>query len=213
MATFLATLPAWLTTLLVGALFLAAFTGLTVLRRQKPSVRFLVEGGVLTAAAIALSLSGTPVHPILFLVVLYLATMRVRLLVDLSNVLTSRRQFAAALAVQRFALLIGPDPASRQIAGISRGVTQLRMGDPQSAYFTLKGVLLEEQVRLAVRERAAGYYNLGVACERTARREEAERSFRQAIEALPGSIYALGAEKALQRAAARGARKPAAGPE
>lgn len=199
MAAYLASLPAWLTTLLVGAVFLAAFTGLTVLRRQKPSVRFLVEGGILTAAAIAVSLLGTPVHPILFLVVLYLATMRVRLLVDLSNVLTGRQRFPAALAVQRFAVRLGPDPASRQIAGIARGVTQLRMGDPQSAYFTLKGVLLEEQVRLAVRERAAGYYNLGVACARTSRPVEAERSFRQAIEALPGSIYALGAEKALNR--------------
>jgi tetratricopeptide (TPR) repeat protein len=212
MAAFLETLPAWLTTMLVGALFLAAFTGLTVLRRQKPSVRFLIEGGILTAAAIALSLFGTPVHPILFLVILYLVTMRVRLLVDLSNVLTSRRRFAAALAVQRFAVHLGPDPASRQIAEISRGVTQLRMGDPQSAYFTLKGVLLEEQVRLAVRERAAGSYNLGVACERTSRPQEAERSFRQAIEIMPGSIYALGAEKALQRAAERGSGTPTTGP-
>jgi len=199
MAASLAAMPAWLTTLLVGALFLAAFTGLTVLRRQKPSVRFLVEGGILTAAAIALSLAGLPLHPILFFVILYLATMRVRLLVDLSNVLTARRRFAAALAMQRFAMHLGPDPASRQITEISRGVTQLRMGDPQSAYFTLKGVLLEEQVRLAVRERAAGAYNLGVACERTSRREEAERSFRRAMEILPGSIYALGAEKALSR--------------
>lgn len=199
MAASLAALPAWLTTLLVGALFLAAFTGLTVLRRQKPSVRFLLEGGILTAAAIALGFAGPPVHPILFLVILYLVTMRVRLLVDLSNVLTARGRFAAALAVQRFAVHLGPDPASRQIAEIARGVTQLRMGDPPSAYFTLRGVLLEERVRLAVRERAAGYYNLGVACERTSRREEAERSFRQAMEALPGSIYALGAEKALNR--------------
>jgi len=199
MAASLAALPAWLTTLLVGALFLAAFTGLTVLRRQKPSARFLVEGGILTAAAIALGFLGTPVHPILFLVILYLATMRVRLLADLSNVLATRRRFAAALAVQRFAVHLDPDPASRQIAEIARGVTQLRMGDPQSAYFTLRGVLLEEQVRLAVRERAAGYYNLGVACERTSRPAEAERSFRQTIEALPGSIYALGAEKAISR--------------
>jgi tetratricopeptide (TPR) repeat protein len=202
MAASLAALPAWLATLLVGALFLAAFTGLTVLRRQKPSGRFLVEGGVLTAGAIGLSLFGAPLHPILFLVILYLVTMRVRLLVDLSNVLTTRQRFAAALAVQRFAVRIGPDPASRQIAEISRGVTQLRMGDPQSAYFTLRGVLREERVTLAARERAAGYYNLGVACERTSRAGEAERSYRQAIEALPSSIYALGAEKALKRAGA-----------
>jgi hypothetical protein len=207
----LASLPAWLTTLLIGALFLGCFAGLTVLRRQKPSIRFLVEGGILTAAAIALCLLGTPLHPILFLVILYLVTMRVRLLVDLSNVLTSRKRFKAALAVQGFALRLGPDPGSRQVGSISRGVTQLRMGDPQAAYFTLKGVMVDEENDLAVRERAAGFYNLGVACERTARPREAERCFRQTMEAMPGSIFALGAQKALDRMAARNTGAPAAG--
>ena len=204
----LVSLPAWLTTLLIGALFMATFTGLTALRRQKPSIRFLVEGGILTVAAIALCLIGRPPHPILFLVILYLATMRVRLLVDLSNVLTGRKRFPAALAMQSIALRLGPDPASRQVALISRGVTQLRMGDPQAAYFTLKGIMLEEKVKLAVRERAAGFYNLGVACERTARPQEAERCFRQTIEAMPGSIYALGADKALKRAATKSSDSP-----
>jgi tetratricopeptide (TPR) repeat protein len=213
MAAYLATLPSWLTTLLVGALFTAAFSGLAVLRRQKPSIRFLLEGAALTAAAVALCLLAKPVHPILFLVVLYLVTMRVRLLVDLSNVLTGRKRFRPALAVQGFALRLGPDPASRQIALISRGVTQLRMEDPQAAYFTLKGVMLDEKNERAVRERAAGFYNLGVACERTARPREAERCFRQTIEAMPGSLYAHGAEKALQRAAAKSTGESAAGQE
>jgi tetratricopeptide (TPR) repeat protein len=204
----LASLPAWLSTLLIGALFLGCFTGLAALRRQKPSIRFLVEGGILTGAAVALCFLAKPVHPILFLVVLYLVTMRVRLLVDLSNVLTGRKRFRAALAVQGFALHLGPDQASRQIGLISRGVTQLRMEDPQAAYFTLKSVLLEEQVKLAVREHAAGYYNLGVACERTGRPQEAERCFRQTIEAMPSSIYALGADKALKRAAAKSTGEP-----
>jgi tetratricopeptide (TPR) repeat protein len=201
----LASIPPWLVTLLVGVLFLATFTGLTLLRRQKPSIRFLVEGGVLTAAAVALCVFVGPVHPILFLVILYLATMRVRLLVDLSNVLTGRRRFREALAVQGFAMRLGPDLASRQIALISRGVTQLRMGEPQAAYSTLQGVLLKEKVKLAVREQAAGFYNLGVACERTNHPQEAERCFRKTIEALPSSIYALGANKALKRAAERNA--------
>jgi tetratricopeptide (TPR) repeat protein len=208
----LATLPAWLTTLLIGALFLVTFTGLSLLRRQKPSIRFLVEGGMLTAAAVALCVFVEPLHPILFLVILYLVTMRVRLLVDLSNVLASRRRFRAALAVAGFGLRLAPDPASRQVALISRGVTQLRMGDPLAAYFTLKGVLLDEQVKPAARDQAAGYYNLGVACERTARREEAERCFRAAIEALPSSIYALGADKALKRAASRAGEAPGTPP-
>ncbi len=203
-------MPSWLAILLVGALFLAGFTGLSVMRRQKPSVRFLVEGGILTAAAVALCFVAAPPHPILFLAVLYLATMRVRLLVDLANLLAGRKRFRAAMRTLDFALRLAPDPASRQVALINRGVTQLRMGEPQAAYFTLQAVLLKESLQTASRYQAAGFYNLGVACERTGRPQEAERSFRKAIEVLPGSIYALGADKALKRAAARNPGGPAA---
>jgi tetratricopeptide (TPR) repeat protein len=197
--------PSWLSILLVGALFLAGFTGLSVLRRQKPSLRFLVEGGVLTGAAVGLCFLTAPPHPILFLAVLYLATMRVRLLVDLANVLAGRRRFRAAMRALQLALRLAPDPASRQIALINRGVTQLRMGEPEAAYFTLQAVLLKESLKPAARYQAAGFYNLGVACERTGRPQEAERCFRRTIEILPGSLYALGADKALKRAAQRNA--------
>jgi tetratricopeptide (TPR) repeat protein len=198
-------MPSWLAILLVGALYLAGFTGLSVLRRQKPSLRFLVEGGILTGAAVALCFLYVPPHPILFLVLLYLATMRVRLVVDLANLLAGRGRFRAALRLLDFALRLAPDPASRQIALIKRGVTQLRMGEPQAAYFTLQAVMLKESLRTAARYQAAGYYNLGVACERTGRAQEAERCFRTAIQVLPGSLYALGADKALKRAAERAA--------
>ncbi len=198
-------MPSWLAILLVGALYLAGFTGLSVLRRQKPSLRFLIEGGILTGAAVALCLLYVPPHPILFLVLLYLATMRVRLVVDLANLLAGRGRFRAGLALLDFGLRLAPDPASRQIALINRGVTQLRMGEPQAAYFTLQAVMLKESLKTAARYQAAGYYNLGVACERTGRAQEAERCFRTAIQVLPGSLYALGADKALKRAAERAA--------
>jgi tetratricopeptide (TPR) repeat protein len=205
--------PSWLAILLVGALYLAGFTGLSVLRRQRPSLRFLVEGGILTGAAVALCLLVAPPHPILFLVVLYLATMRVRLLVDLANLLAGRRRFRAAMGTLDFALRLAPDPASRQVALINRGVTQLRMGEPQAAYFTLQGVLLKESLTPAARYQAAGFYNLGVACERTGRPLEAEQCYRKAIEALPGSIYALGADKALKRAASQAPGGSPGGPD
>jgi len=134
-------------------------------------------------------------------------------LVDLANLLAGRKRFRPALRLLGFALRLAPDPASRQIAVINRGVTQLRMGEPQAAYFTLQAVLLGElgeSLKTASRYQAAGFYNLGVACERTGRPQEAERCFRKAIEVLPGSIYALGADKALKRAASRNPGGPAA---
>jgi tetratricopeptide (TPR) repeat protein len=191
--------PAFAVILLVGALFLAGFTGLTVARRQKPSARFLIEGGVITIAGMAAVLAGVRLNPILFLVILYLLTMRVRLLVDLANFFTARRRFSASLALFRLALRLGPDEASRQIVLINRGVTQLRMGEAENAYFSLRAVLLDEEARLAARYLAAGYYNLGVASQRTGRKQEAAGHFRKAIDILPGSIYAYAAEQALKR--------------
>jgi tetratricopeptide (TPR) repeat protein len=199
--------PPSLIIVLVGVLFLAGFSGLTLARRQKPSLRFLIEGGIITALGVAAVLAGVALNPILFLVILYLLTLRVRLFVDAGNLLTARRKYNAALSLFRLALRLGPDAASRQIVLINRGVTQLRMGEAESAYFSLKAVLLDEEARLAARYLAAGYYNLGVACLRTGRQPEAVSHFRKAVEILPGSIYAYAAEQALKRGEAD-TRKP-----
>jgi tetratricopeptide (TPR) repeat protein len=192
-------MPPSLTILLVGALYILGFSGLSIVRRQKPSLRFLVEGGILTVFGVIASLVLGPLHPILFLAVVYLATMRVRLLVDMANFFTSRGRYKRALALLDLALRLGPDTAGRQIVLINRGVTQLRMGQPEAAYFTLKAVLLGEEVKTAARYLAAGYYNMGVACQRTSRKQEAARHFRRTIEILPGSIYAHAASQALKR--------------
>jgi tetratricopeptide (TPR) repeat protein len=188
-----------LTILLVGVLYLAAFSGLSLLRRQRPSLRFTVEVAVLTALGAALPLLSVRLGPILFLVVIYLLTMRVRLVVDVGNFLTARGRFRQALALFRLALRLGPDSAGRQIVAINRGVTQLRMKEPEAAYLTLKAVLIDEQSRPGARYLAAGFYNLGVACLRVGRRQEAISSFHKAIESLPGSIFAQAAAQALKR--------------
>ena len=64
---------------------------------------FVVLGAALVYASI-------PVHPLLFLVVIYLITMRIRLLVDLGNAFSARRRYHRALSIGRLALGLWPDP-------------------------------------------------------------------------------------------------------
>ena len=185
--------------LLVGLLYLLGFGALSFMRRQGLSARFAVEGLIITAVGAVLVLASVPIHPVLFLLVIYLVTMRVRLMVDLGNWLTSRGRYEQALALYQFALRLGPDGVSRQITLINRGVTQLRMQEPESAYLTLEEALINEELRPGAKYLSAAYYNLGLACRRTDREAEAIRHFNEAIDVLPTSIYAHGARQALKK--------------
>jgi tetratricopeptide (TPR) repeat protein len=184
--------------LLVGVLYILGFGALSFVRRQGLSTRFLVEGLIITVAGVVLVLA-VPLHPVAFLIVLYLVTMRVRILVDVGNLFTSRQWYEQALALFRLALRLWPDAIGRQIVLINRGVTQLRMQEPEAAYLTLAKALAEEQLRPGAKYLAAGYYNLGLACRRTNREAEAIRRFYEAIDTLPHSIYAHGARLALKK--------------
>ncbi|MFL7809777.1 MAG: hypothetical protein AB8I80_14170 [Anaerolineae bacterium] len=183
--------------LLVGLLYVLGFGGLSLLRRQGLSLRFAIEGLVIIGAGALLALF-VPVPPLLVLVVLYLITMRVRLLVDLGNWFTSRGQHRQAFATYRIATRLWPDLAGLQIVLINRGVAELGMREPETAYRTLSGALAGEEVRLGAKYLSAGYYNLGLACRRTGREQEAVRRFNEAIDALPHSLYAYAAQQALK---------------
>ncbi len=185
--------------LLIGLFYVLGFGVLSSMRRQGLSTRFAVEGLIVTSVGAALPLLSIAVNFIFFLVVLYLVTMRVRLLVDLGNWLTSRKQHKRALALYEFALSLGPDDVSRQIVLINRGVTELDMQEPEAAYLTLKEVLTDEEERIGAKYLAAGYYNLGLACYRTKRKAEAVRRFNEAIDTLPNSIYARAAQRELEK--------------
>jgi tetratricopeptide (TPR) repeat protein len=185
--------------LLIGVLYILGFGALSFMRRQGLSGRFLIEGLIITAAGVALTLVSVPLHPALFLAIIYLVTMRVRLLVDLGNLFTNRQQYERALALFRMALCLWPDAIGRQIVLINQGVTQLRMQESELAYLTLNKALADEEARQGAKYLAAGYYNLGLACRRTGREAEAIRRFNQAIDTLPHSIYAHGARQALKK--------------
>jgi len=185
--------------LLVGLLYLLGFGALSFMRRQGLSTRFAVEGLIVTLVGAALVYASVPIHPILFFILLYLITMRVRLLVDLGNWLTSRKRYKQALDLFQLALRLGADAVSRQIVLINRGVTQLRMQEPEAACLTLEKALSDSKLRPGARYLAAGYYNLGLACRRTDREAEAIRHFNEAIDIWPNSIYAHAARQALKK--------------
>jgi len=184
---------------LVGFIFVLGFGALSYMRRQGLSARFAVEGLIVTGVGAVCSYAVAPVNPLLFLVILYLITMRVRLLADLGNGLTGRKQYEQALSVYRFALRLGPDTSSRQIILINRGVTQLCMKAPEAAVTSLEEALGCEEARLGAKYLAAGHYNLGLAYRRVGREAEAIRHFNQAIDAWPTSVYAAHARAALEQ--------------
>jgi tetratricopeptide (TPR) repeat protein len=191
-------LPPSLLILLVGLLFVIAFGGLSLLRRQGLSMRFAIEGLVITLVGALLVYASVPLHPLLFVIVLYLVTVRIRLLIDLGNWFTARGQYERSLSTYRLALRLWPDAVSRQIVLINRGATELKMGQPGEAYRTLGDALAKEPARPGALYLAAGYYNLGLAARRTGHEAEAIRRFNEAIDALPSSIYAHAARQALK---------------
>jgi tetratricopeptide (TPR) repeat protein len=184
--------------LLIGFIYILGFGGISLVRREGLSLRFAVEGLIVTAVGAAAAYAGLSFHPLLLLIVLYLVTMRVRLLVDLGNWFTARGQHQRAQSLYRFALRLWPDTVGRQIVLINRGVSELGMNEPEAAYRTLEEALACENVRLGAKYLAAGCYNLGLACRRTGREAEAVRHFNEAIDAYPHSIYGVAAQRALK---------------
>ncbi len=189
--------PAFLI-LAIGLLYILGFGGLSLLRRQGLSTRFAVESLIVSGlgAAVTFAFPGFP--PLLFLVLLYLVTMRVRLLADLANAFLARKNFPRAMATYRAALKLWPDAVSRQIVLINRGVAELRAAEPETAYATLTEALGDQEFKIGAHYLSAGYYNLGLAARRTGHEAEAVHHFNEAIDALPHSIYAQAARRALQ---------------
>lgn len=182
----------------IGLLYILGFGGLSLLRRQGLSLRFAVEGLIVTAIGVAVVFAFPRFPPLLFLVILYLITMRARLLVDLANVLLGRKRYEQAMQLYRTALRLWPDPVSRQIVLINRGVAELCAAEAETAYNTLREALIGQEVKIGAHYMAAGYYNLGLAARRSGHQAEAVRYFNQAIDILPHSIYAQAARRALQ---------------
>ncbi len=198
--------------LAVGLCYVAIFGGLAWLRREGLSLQFALEGLGITAIFVLLALSGALVpHPVLLLVVLYLLTMRVRLLVDLARMLRNAIAPARLLRFYEVALRLWPDASGYVIAQIDRGATLLRAGRPQEAAEALESALARRPTRhFNPRYEAVCRYNLGLAYQRLGKRDQAIVHFNRVIEDLPGTIYAHLAQRAMAnqpRAAGRPAEE------
>ena len=187
--------------LLVACLYILAFGAMGFMRREGLSIQFALETAILTAVLVGGSwLTGLSLNPFLFLIILYLVTMRSRLLVDLANLLVRRNRKETAFRLYDLALALWPDAASRLIVLTNRGAALLHGGQVDEAISVLEGVLADSQrSRLGIKYEAAARYNLGYAYELKGEDAQSLVQYNQAIEVLPGSLYARAAESALKR--------------
>jgi tetratricopeptide (TPR) repeat protein len=187
--------------ILEALLFALAFGALTWLRGEGLPGRFAWEVLGVTAVLLALSwVARTPMHPVLFLVLIYVVTMRARLLVDLANALSARRKYEGALSILRLALRLASDPISQTLVQINTGVVMIRQKRFEEAIQFLSSTLQEIPAgRGGPKYEAACRYNLGLAHLRAGQDSQAAEQFNAVIELLPNSLYARGAETALAR--------------
>lgn len=195
------TIDPYLLLLLVACVFALVFGGLGYLRREGLSEQFVIEVAILTAILVGGSwLIGTPLNPFLFLFLLYVITLRSRLIVDLANVLAKRENYGLAFRLYNLGLAWWPDAASRLIVLTNKGVAQLHSGQVEQAIATLESVLaMEKRPRLGTKYEAGCRYNLAYAYELNGQDAKAVTQYNETIDLLPGSEYAQAAEAALKR--------------
>ncbi len=187
--------------LLVGLLYIVLFGGLSLLRREGLSIRFAVESVLITLAlaGLALLIPGS-VDVILTLIILYLGTMRVRLLVDLGVFFAKRRNTKMAASLFRLAGNFWPDSAGKMIIAINHGVMEIALKNYDSAIQILREVLnAGEHEHFGIKHEVAAHYNLGVAYLRKEMPNQANNEFREVLDIWPASEFARRAEAALQK--------------
>ncbi len=190
-----------LTTGLVGLFFILVFGGLSLFRREGLSTRFAIEALIITAiAVIIIAVFSIPIHPVIFFLVLYLITLRVRILVDLANYFARRGSFTQAESVYSLASHLGPDASSRLIVRVNRAIMLLQENKLDESISAFTEILSEaNQGYLGVKYESATHFNLGVAYLRKSNISKAIMEFNATIDTWPASMYAHRAQQALNR--------------
>ena len=192
----LQTMIAW-----IGLLYILVFSGMSILRRDKVSIRFVVESICITAITYALVAYTTlKIHSAIFLLVLYGVTLRTRLLVDLANSFARSGRNKQADKLYLFASRLWPDRTSKTIINVNRAIflVQDNRLDESIALFT-QLLKPEDKKYLSARFESAVHYNLGVAYLRQDNQSLAEIEFNTVIESWPTSPYTERSQQALDR--------------
>src|SRR5512136_1668061 len=124
---------------LIGLLYILVFGVMALLRREGLSIRFAIESLCVTAIALLLVvLTPIQIHPVLFLILLYLITLRVRIMVDLANIFARRGRFVQAERIYNLASHLWPDQTSNLIIKVNNATLLLQKNliDESIAMFT-----------------------------------------------------------------------------
>ncbi len=191
-------MPHELMLILVGLSYALIFRFLAWVRGEPFSLQFVLEAVSLTALAAALAfLAGVRLDPILFVVLLYLLTMRAPLLVDLANLMARSGRFGPAERLYGLARRLWPDEPARLVIAMNQGAALILQNRLPDALSMLEGIL--EAPRISPKHAAAVHYNLGVAYRSQGEIQKSIRHLTAAIDILPGSIYAQHAQAMLKK--------------
>ena len=187
--------------LLIGLLYALLVGGLSLFRREGISMRFALESAAITVLASGLvAVSGISINPVVFLIILYLLTMRVRILIDLANVFAKQGQNALAERLYGFAARLWPDATGILVLKVNQATLLLQKNKLDESIALFTDVLKQAgQGYLGVKYEAAAHYNLGVAYLRNDMEARAAVEFNAVIDTWPMSIYAKRAEEALEK--------------
>ncbi len=187
--------------LIIGLTYIVLMGVLSLFRREGLSIRFAIEALVIIFLAIGLFVfANISVHPILFLLVLYLVTMRVRLLVDIATAFARRGRLPLAERIFAITMHLWPDRAGLFILQVNRATAFLQAGKLEEAIQMFNEVLSKSsQGSLGVKYESAAHYNLGVAYLRQNKEALAVKEFNIVLDTWPVSESARHAASALER--------------
>ena len=190
---------------LIGLLYIVVFGGMALFRRESLSIRFAVESVCLTAIAVILVwLTPIQIHPVWFLLLLYLITLRVRILVDLANVFARRGNYVQAERIYDLASHLWPDQTNDLIIKVNHAILLLQKNQLNDSISLFIDVLSQaNQGYLGVKYEAAAHFNLGVAYLRSNNSSMATVEFNSVLDTWPASLYARRAQEALVRQRAK----------